>query len=520
MRSTTLFFAVFAVFSSAGCADEPTATADASTAGESDFSGLEDDVGAADGTAVEGPQHPAPLYAEATWTGHWQPAQVLKLNQKPVRRGLLDLRGLIHAHSPFSHDACDGEPFDKDGKINRPCWEDFRRDFCTVGHDFVFLTDHPTHFADNEFPAVLLYDEGMGDELVVRDGAAASNRVSCSGRKSLIIAGTESSAAMPVGLPGHISTTIEERKKLYGTRDKPTFAALKAHGAVILYAHTEDRTVSDMVDLPVDGFEMYNLHANMVAKMGDALKLAAKMLDDTKKQPAPDLVILPLMFEDDEYLKRWGSVFAAGVKRVTTMGTDCHRNTMPLKLADGERVDSYRRMMIWFSNHLLVKPKSDGTWDDVDLKDALRKGRLYGAFEFLGYPEGFDFVATHGDATQGDATQGDAAQGNEAIAEMGDEVSVKAEPTLVVRMPTVARVDPAEASKIKLRARLLRAIDGGWEVVAEGAGDLGYKVTKAGAYRAEIRMTPGHLAKHMAYMADETKRELVWIYSNVIYLTP
>lgn len=45
---------------------------------------------------------------------------------------------------------------------------------------------------------------------------------------------------------------------------------------------------------------------------------------------------------------------------MTTLGNDCHRDTFPQLLPDGERIDSYRRMMLWFTNHLLVRLRGDG----------------------------------------------------------------------------------------------------------------------------------------------------------------
>ena len=48
------------------------------------------------------------------------------------------------------------------------------------------------------------------------------------------------------------------------------------------------------------------------------------------------------------------------------------------------------------SNHLLIRPGSDGAWDDTHLKDALSSGRLYGVFEVMGYAQGFDYHAISG----------------------------------------------------------------------------------------------------------------------------
>ncbi len=494
----------------AGCSEDAEKSADPQ---DQSAQGNDADDDTAGSAAASAPDKPAPLYDNAAFTGPWAPKKVYTLADKPTRRGMLDLRGLIHAHSPYSHDACDGEGFDKAGNMNLPCLQDFRRDICTVGHDFAFITDHPSHFREHEFPGVLLYDgvllpgSATKDQLVVRGGKQVANRMACEdGRRVLLMAGSETSQSMPVGLEGHIGD-MAARKKLYSTMDAPTFEALKKGGAVVLFAHTEDHTISDLVDLPLDGFEMYNLHQNMMSRMKDAAKLAATLLDDTKEHPNPDLILLGLVYEDPDYLTRWGTALATGKHRVTTMGTDCHRNTLPLLLGDGERVDSYRRMMIWFSNHLLVKPDKDGKWDDRHLKEALKKGRLYGVFEVLGYPDGFDYVATEGVATAGDKT-----------VEMGDTVSIKAGATLHVRIPTLMGLGD-KAEKPVIRARLVRARKDGWDEIAAGADDLHVKPDQPGAYRAEIRIKPKHLRGHLAWMKDVADQEFVWIYGNAVYVT-
>ncbi len=452
---------------------------------------------------------PSTLHEKPAWQGTpWQPSKVLQPVTTPTRRGLLDLRGLIHAHSPYSHDACDGKPFDDEGKINQPCYEDFRNDLCKVRHNFAMLTDHPTHFRDHPFPDVLLYQKHKGDKLIQRDGGPVANRVLCGdGFEQLLMAGTETSSNMPVGLEGHVPGGVKVRGAAYSDETEEAANKLKKQNAVLLVAHTEDHSVDELVERPLDGFEMFNLHANMVAKMAEAAQLLSLAIGkDKDKAPHPDLAVLPLLHEDPEYTSRWGSVLARGVRRVTTMGTDCHRNTLPIKLADGERVDSYRRMMIWFSNHLLVKPKDDGSWDDRSLKDALRAGRLYGVFEVFGYAEGFDFVALTG------------ASGDEKIHEMGSDLKLADKPTLRLRMPTIAHLDD-KATPPELTARLLRAKEGGWDEVASGSGDLSHVPDKAGAYRAEVRIRPHHLEKLMGGMVDVSGQDFAWVYSNAIYVT-
>ena len=75
---------------------------------------------------------------------------LLPSDPSEARRGLLDLRGLIHAHSPFSHDACDGEPL-IDGLPDPVCMADLRRGLCQVQHDFAMFTDHDDSGSDTAY---------------------------------------------------------------------------------------------------------------------------------------------------------------------------------------------------------------------------------------------------------------------------------------------------------------------------------------------------------------------------------
>lgn len=430
----------------------------------------------------------------------WHPGTVYRTAEAPNARGWLDRRGLVHAHSVYSHDACDGAPRDENDQINEPCLADFRRDLCSVGHDFVFLTDHGESFARTEFPDVLLHRPEHGDELVERGGSPVANRLACpDGPAALVMAGNESSQ-MPVGLERHVADTLAEREAIYGETSVDSLNALAAAGAVVLAQHTEDWTPEQLETLPFGGFEMYNLHANVITGAGGLLGLLAK-LNFPEELPHPDLSLLPIVNEDDRYLERWGTVLARGARRTTTIGTDCHQNTLPDLLPDGERMDSYRRMMLWMSNHLLVAPDASGGSTDLELKDALRSGRLYGAFEVLGYPVGFDFHATSG----------------ETVIEMGGTAELSAAPELRVAPPSVQNLDPA-AEAPRITARLLKAREGGWDPVAEADEALAFVPTEPGAYRAEIRIEPRHLRALLASYSDLADRSFVWIYANAIYV--
>ena len=418
----------------------------------------------------------------------------------PNARGLLDRRGLVHAHSVYSHDACDNQPV-KDGVRDPVCFDDFRDGLCRTMHDFVFLTDHDDAFSQTEFPEVLLYRPERGDSLVERGGAPVASRLACTdGRRVLTLAGTESET-MAVGLESHVAPA-GERGAVYNDVSAVSVEAMKAKGAVSLLQHTERWTPEQIASLPVDGFEMFNLHALTLREAVRASDLLNRVILKDEGLPAPDLALLGFLSEDARYLATWGTVLARGARRVTTVGTDCHRNTFPPLMADGERVDSYRRMMSWFSNHLLVRSKADGSFDDRDLKDALREGRLYGAFEVVGTPEGFDAKA----------------ETIAGVVELGAEVRLADAPVLVASMPKVKNLDP-KREKPALTLRLLKAREGGWDEVATGDGVLRFTPTTPGAYRFEVRMVPRHLREDLHDDAEKLlARDLVWIYANPFYV--
>lgn len=429
-------------------------------------------------------------------TGPWEPGVVYPTPPSPNPRGFLDRRGIIHAHSPYSHDACDGEPMDAEGNVDPVCFEDLRRDMCLTQHDFIMLTDHREFFADTEFPEVLLFDEARGDVLVDREGPVANFAGCDDSRSILVMAGCEA-GLMPVGLERH----AVGRGDTYGAQTPEAVALMEDAGAVVLLAHPEDYTPDELEAMPMSGFEMYNLHANTIASILEAAQLVTMVMQDDPGLPHPDLVIFPLWEEDPRYLERWGTVLARGGRPITTMGTDSHRNTFPEELPDGERVDSFRRMQQWFSNHLLVEPDGNGGFDDLALKDALRARRLFGVFEYMGYPEGFD-------------ARIESAAG---IVEIGGEAALADAPQIIVVSPQVQMLDPA-AEAPTITAHVMRAIEGGFEEVASGSGELVYEPDAPGAYRVEIRITPTHLVAYLGNYVDLADAPRIWIYANAFYV--
>lgn len=481
----------------------------------------------------------------------WTPGISYPTPLSPGQRGLLDRRGLIHSHNIHSHDACDGCPLTlPDGTcpsegytgptiLNAACYSQFRGDLCLAGMDFIFLTDHRGNFDSTEFDPrtpdaahpqakegdnTMLWSESAGDELIIRNGAPVANRLNCpGGRKALIMAGNEGNNVMPVGLERH----VEGRGDIYGVSTSPsnfpgnteevtnTINREREAGAVVLVAHPEGLTKEELATFPLDGFEMYNLHENALFTdygFQNVGSLIVNLQPGGDLQLTPnnaDTVFLGFVWEDPKYLSRWAYVLSQGQKRVTTMGSDCHQNAIPQILAkslnpawDDMRGDRYQRVMRWFSNHLLVTPNADGSYDDSNLKAALKGGRLYGAFEALGYPVGFDYHAAVG------AT----------VTEMGGDVDLAAHPVLSMKRPEVQNLDASKQAPT-FTTRILLANGESWDEVAKGSGDLSFTPTKPGAYRAEVREIPFHLRDDFGPVADQyLSHDYVWIYSNPIYV--
>ncbi len=427
----------------------------------------------------------------------YNPFEVLPSSAMTVPDGWQLRRGIIHAHSVYSHDACDDEGF-VEGVRNEECFEQLRAAVCDTAQDFLFLTDHAAVFADHEFPDVLLF--APGDTPIERGGLPVANRIPCADGRSVIVAAGTETGTMPIGLERHVGNTPEQRYAAYGEVSAAGVQALKDAGAVALVHHTEEWDVALLQSLGLDGIEIYNLHHNLEARMGDAVNMVIDLQTRPWRVPIPELGLAALLAENEVDLAGW-STLLAGRRTVGVLATDVHRNVFDGTSPDGERIDSYRRLMHWFANYLLLPP---GEVDDLVLKEAIRHGRLYGSFDVFGYPEGFDFHAEAGGTRH----------------ELGDEVPSAPAPTLHLALPAVHRLDPA-GPQPAIRGRILRAAAGGtWDEVAAGSEDLSYVVASPGVYRAEVRIVPEHLRPWLGLRADLYVVDSPWIYANPIYVTP
>ena len=429
----------------------------------------------------------------------WDPTLAPTSELYAPRRGLRVARGPIHLHSPYSHDACDKLGY-VDGVLNQACLDDLRTGLCKTHQDFAMLTDHADFFSAADWDAAFL--PAPGDEAVMVDGQHIASRLHCpDGTTVMLMVGSENEL-MPLGLHEHVADTVDERRKILQGTDGATAKVLRSHGALIAIAHGEAHDYAQLIEVEPDALEIYNIHANL----GPDIRLSMG-LDPL----APILAVLPFInmdqpdliadlaflvfWEENAYeIGRLDSMWSAGYHVTATLGVDAHENTIPGMFGDGERGDSYRRLLRWFSNHLLVTDVSP-----TAVTDAIKRGRAYGVFEVFGAPTGFDFRA----------------EAAGTIAEIGDTVPLAAQEDLIIEPPNVSGVAPQD-----LRLRMLRIDASGSQEIAVGSGaqPLHVRADRPGAYRAEVRIRPRALRKYLGTLGSYADNEFVWIYSSPIYV--
>ncbi|MCA9676521.1 MAG: hypothetical protein KC464_15925, partial [Myxococcales bacterium] len=423
-------------------------------------------------------------------------------------RGLQPQRGIIHLHSPYSHDACDGAPRDgTTGAVDEACLADLRAALCTTRIDYAALSDHDDTMADEDF-ATLFSMRGDDTAVTDGDGNQIGSRIHCDDGHTVLVTVGGENPIMPIMLDHHVAGTIQERHDTYNADTPAAVAAFRAAGATVWIAHTEQRTTPELVTLQPDGIEVYQLHANLDPGIradylglpaAGAITAVAEFADTGDAALEPDVALLSFLEPNTPSLDRWDEVLAMGMHVAGSGGTDAHQNALPVILRDGERGDSYRRMLRWFGNIALVTDAGD----PAAIEDAVRRGRMYLAFELFGTPVGFDARAVCATAT----------------AEMGDTVGPGDGCTLEVDVPTIYQLDPSLPAPV-IEARILRIDAGGPTEVARGAGPtLATPLDAAGAYRVEVTIQPRHLGPYLGHLGtDLADRVVPWIYGNPIYV--
>lgn len=464
-----------------------------------------------------------------------------------------EVRGIIHLHSPYSHDACDGHGI-VDGVIDQECLMQLRNAACLAGFDFVALTDHPANMQYYSMEEDLLYMPSEGDRLVIQDGEPVSNIVTCNdGHEILFTVGFESSAhSMPVCLHRFLSDS-----ELYNGVDDSTPSelverirvALEEAGAVHSVVHSEGDDISPprIIEAGFQAMEWTNLHAIFEAVLGgdvitgnpadvfNMIKRFEDFLLGKSGGPHADLIFLdflPMM--PLQGFEKWNEV--QRTKPITgIIGTDAHRNVSidpvcsgswqtyceilarlfpntltllisggSIVLSDGDRVDSYARMMRWVENRVFVTELTiDG------LRDALMEGRSYALFSVFGNPLGFVFDGRSG----------------ERYISMGEEVSGP----VVLRIKSPERPEwmgGAPFTEVDARNAMVRVVlkkiipSESNPVDIVELNDLGESfeqiIEEPGSYYVEVWIRPFHLQNALAGHEDLASREYLYLITNPI----
>ncbi len=415
-------------------------------------------------------------------------------------RGRRDYRAIIHLHSHHSHDACDGDP-QPGGVPDEDCLQDLRDALCVTRIDVAFTTDHPVHATAATLEELLLI-RGADEPILGEGGTPIASWLVCdSGHRVLMLPGVESGEMMPLGLEAHVEAA-------YGTSSPAAFQQIKDVGALAWVAHTESRELAELATLGLDGLEMYQLHANLDPEIREEflglepdgfLVGTAPFLFGKTPTPVPDLATLGFLVPNEPSIVALETLGQS--QRLTiSAGTDAHQNVAPTLASDGERIDSYRRMIRWFNNRLRV----DGELSPASAKAALRAGDNHIVFESFGTPIGFDFHARAG----------------EAVTEMGAEVTLTDGLVLVAALPRLDPRSPQGGPPPGVEGRLYRATgDGREQLESWTEGPLELAVPGPGVYRVEVWMTPRQLAPYLGDVAENyTEVAVPWIYSAAIFV--
>jgi hypothetical protein len=411
-------------------------------------------------------------------------------------RGFTPWRSIIHLHSPWSHDACDGHGYE-DGVLDEECLAELRDGLCRLSIDAAYLTDHPSYAAFQPFEDTLLMRDD--DEPVQQAGQLVASRIHCEGgHRVLWLPGFEDEL-MPVGVEGTPVEPGEALDTLYNQSDLEAITAMQSVGGIVLQAHPEERDFAELErrqDDGLQGVELFNLHAMLSPESREdiyGLEAFGWVEDigpftDEDSTAEPDLLFLAFFQEQGPNLERWDHLSS----RAPTIGiaaTDAHRNVMPITLSDGERPDGFRRNMRWFSNHLLVQSP-----DVSGANEALEAGRLYAAFEALGTPAELGFWYT--DASGGDW-------------EMGTTTSPGGSISLIC--PILSPASPRDGSG---PPEISGAVYKDGELWQEGCST--WEVSEPGVYRARVDIVPTHLAGFLGDDPEPYLHSYPWVYTNPI----
>ena len=405
----------------------------------------------------------------------------------PVR-GRVPARVITHLHSPWSHDACDGDGV-VDGIVNAECLVDLRRGLCEAGIDLALFSDHPDRASFQEFDE--LWHAQPGDDAI----SGVGGFVPCDdGTATAWLPGLEDEL-MPLGMTAHVPGTPDERHALYNRSDVEALMAMRQAGANVYVAHTEQRdteALRTLRDAGLTGFEIFNAHAMFAPDIREQY-LGLEGLGWTQDigpftrpdaTAEPDLLFLGVLELQQPSMQVFEELLATGPV-VGIAGSDAHQNVLRLELRDGERLDSYRRALTWFSNYVYA----DVT-DPLAIEAALARGESAVVFEVLGIPSGFDLYHEA-----------------DAITEMGGQAGAG---DIVVSCPTLSASSNQGPSAPDIFMSVLK--DG--DLWQDTCGR--FPTDGPGVYRVRVDIVPHHLTPYLGEEPETYLRPFPWIVSNAI----
>lgn len=352
----------------------------------------------------------------------------------------LDVRGVVHVHGHLSHDS--------DGTL-----EEIAEAARDAGVRFVAMTDHYTPRAISEgfrgtregviFFVGIEVSRDRGSMLAIGLGEPlpappASERavLASTPDEARSAAGGVTITAIATTAPGetprypdltalltdHLGTSQEIVEKVRTTR------------GLTFIGHAEAFTRWDLANF--DGFEIYNLHADVTDEPKAKILFAALFLPQSAFFDA-------IMDRPTEVLAHWDELCKK--RRVIGVGScDAHANTGPIA--------TYRQCFRVVTTHVLARAATA-----EGILEAMREGRAYVAFEIHGDATGFAFDLV-------DARR-------RVVARMGEERALGRDERLLVRAPGDAGI------------ALFR--DGALVAEVSAGGFLEVPVRVPGAYRVE-----------------------------------
>ena len=411
------------------------------------------------------------------------------------------IRGIVHLHSHYSHDACDGNP-QPDGIPDENCLEDLREALCEVRIDAAFLSDHPTHSTEvASFDDLYLHREG--DDWLWEGNEHIANQINCeNGHKVWIFPGVESADMMPLGLRKHIDGD-------YNGSTEAVDAVLEQQ-AINWIAHTEQVSVETILLQSIEGIEIYQLHANLdpdirreylgVDPFGYVSFISPFFFptSDMSDVPESDLAFLTFVLPNEpaiRVLEEAGMQKALGI----SAGTDAHQNVFPNLAPDGERIDSYRRMMKWFNTRIVV----DENASPLDVHNALKQRKSWVVMEVFGTPKNFS-MELHTETK---------------TLPMGSELSLEVGMILQTSIPTLTDTSPQGDIHPNFEGRLYHYNGEQRNLVHTwNEGELNWKIEMTGIYRVEIWIQPLHLQPYLGAYQEYAENWVPWIYTGAFFI--